>query len=115
MKRTNNAYVKIVLGVLLLVLIGIYSYTKSNDFLKGPTISIEHPEDGVTLSESYVLIQGVASNIATISMNDRQIFVDEDGAFREGLLLAPGYNIITIKANDRFDRTAAETLELVYK
>ena len=115
MKRSTNTYVKIGLGIVLLVLIGTYSYTKSQDFLAGPTLSIEHPQNGVTLSESYVEIRGMAKNITTISMNDQQIFVDENGIFREGLLLAPGYNIITVKASDRFDRVAMETLELVFK
>jgi len=115
MKRTANTYIKIGFGVLIIIFIGAYTYTKSNDFLKGPTLSVESPQNGSTLSESYVEIRGIANNIATISMNDGQIFVDENGAFREGLLLAHGYNIITIKANDRFDRVTTETLELVYK
>lgn len=103
------------LSVVLIALIAVYTYTKSNDFLEGPTLVIESPQDGSTLSESYVLIRGTAKNIATISINDRPIFVDESGYFREGLLLAQGYNIITVKISDRFDRTVVQKLELVYK
>ena len=48
-------------------------------------------------------------------MNDRQMFTDEEGEFSEKLLLSYGYNIITVKAKDRFGRETKKTLELIYK
>ena len=83
--------------------------------MHGPIITIHTPENGSTLTESLVTIKGVAENISHISLNDRSIFIDEEGRFQEKLLLSYGYNIMTIKAEDKFGRKTEEILELVYK
>ena len=48
-------------------------------------------------------------------MNDRKIFIDQQGNFKEKILLSYGYNIITMKANDKFGRNTKKKLELIYK
>ena len=110
---------KFILGFVIFCLaafvIGGYAYLQSREFLRGPQITITSPEDGKTLEESVVIIEGVAQNVAYISLNDLAIFVDSQGNFREKLLLLPGYNILTVKAEDRFGKKVEKTLELVYK
>ncbi len=78
--------------------------------------SLNHtPLNGASVEHSLINIEGVAKNISHISMNDRQMFTDEEGEFSEKLLLSYGYNIITVKAKDRFGRETKKTLELIYK
>jgi len=85
------------------------------DFIIGPTITISSPTNGESVGNSLIELKGTAKNISYISVNDRRIFTDEEGVFKEKLLLYPGYNIISVKAEDRFDRNIEKTLELVYK
>ncbi|MCH7597968.1 hypothetical protein IID27_02945 [Patescibacteria group bacterium] len=107
-----NSYLKIALGIVVLAAILSYVWVKSSDFIEGPVIIIHTPLSGET-SDSLILITGEARHINNITLNDRKIFVDEEGLFSEQLLLSVGYNIITIEVGDRFKRTVRETIELV--
>lgn len=110
---------KFILGfvVFLLVALGIgsYTYVQSRDFLRGPQITITSPKNGETFENPVVVIEGATQHVAYISLNDGTIFIDSQGLFKEKLLLLPGYNILTIKAEDRFGKKTEKTLELVYK
>lgn len=111
----SQSYLKIVVGILFAGIVLSYTYFQTRNLIDGPIISITAPTNGATLSESLIAIEGEAHNITHISINDRQIFVNEMGNFREQLLLPYGYTIITIKARDKFGRLEHKTLELVYK
>jgi len=92
-----------------------YSLYQSRNLRSGPQLNIVSPINGALSTTSTTQIQGVAKNITSISLNDRPIFVDEDGNFSENLLLSYGYNIIGISAKDKFGRSVSKRLELVYK
>lgn len=115
MTQSAGTYIKIFLALALVVIIILYAYSKSADFLEGPTIIIQMPENGITVNHSPVEIKGIAEHISHITLNGRKIFVTEEGLFSEQLLLSLGYNIITLEARDRFDREVKKSLELVYK
>ncbi len=117
-KRDNKlnikTAVKMTLIFTIILIIVTYSYYKSKDFIIGPSITIESPLTGTGVANPLVEVIGVASNISYISMDDRQIYTNEKGKFKEKLLLFPGYNIISIKARDMFNRTVQKTIELIY-
>ena len=98
-------------GIFALVIAG-YAYLTSRDFVAGPQILVAEPAETVVFSP-LVRVAGTALHVSFISLNDRQIFTDAEGNFREQLLLAPGYNILSIKAKDRFERRIEKTLELI--
>jgi hypothetical protein len=93
----------------------IYGLFKAENFLLGPKIVIETPKNGQTFTSSAVEIEGQAKNISLFYLNGRQIFTDKGGKFKESLLLARGYNIIEVKAKDKFNREVKEIRELVLK
>lgn len=113
--KSANSYIKLFIGILFVIIVAAYTYLQSGNFIEGPTLLITTPINGSTSAESLIIIEGVAQHISHIQLNDGQIFVDEDGNFREQLLLSPGYNIITLEAQDRFGRETTKTLELIYK
>ena len=110
---------KFILGFGIFILaglaIGTYAYFQSREFLRGPQVTIETPVSGSTLTESTVTVTGSAQNVATITLNGSPIFVDSQGQFSQKLLLFEGYNILTVRAEDRFGKKVEKTLELVYK
>jgi len=110
-----TTYFKISAIVLLLVTVAAYTLFQTRNLIAGPVIAIHTPTNGATVLESLVTIEGIAHNISYISLNDRQIFIDEKGKFSELLLLSYGYNIMTIAARDKFGRETEEILELIYK
>lgn len=115
MGRGAQFYVRV--GAITCVVAGIalYSYLRAENLIRGPVLDVTTPEHGATVTESLIEVAGTARNITRISLNDRDIFVDESGAFREKLLLPYGYTILTVKAEDRFGRKAEKSIELVYK
>jgi|TARA_Y100000310_G_scaffold170442_2_gene170609 hypothetical protein len=101
--------------IAFLSIIAGYTYFETHTIVQGPILVVETPHNGSTVEESSIEVVGTAHNIARITLNDRQIFVDQNGVFREQLLLPYGYSIITVAALDRFGRSTKKTIELVYK
>jgi len=108
-------YLKIFIIAIVVSSILGYAYLRTKDLIGGPQVNIHSPEDGTTVDNALIVIRGTAKNISSITLNDRQIFTDEQGRIQEEILLIYGYNILEIKVRDRFGREAVETLELVYK
>lgn len=108
----NKKYLIILILVIIFLFFGLY---RARNFLEGPKIVIESPIDGQAVSSSYLEIKGVAKNVALLYLNGRQIFTDQNGNFKENLLLARGYNIIQIKADDKFNREVKIKREVVLK
>ena len=110
---------KFVAGLIIFLLatsgIGVYAYLQSREFLRGPQITVTSPQNGEVFRSASVIIEGTTRNTTSISLNDGAIYVDSKGNFKEKLLLLPGYNILSIKAEDRFGKKTERTLELVYK
>lgn len=110
---------KLILKILLiaffvLIIVG-YGLFQSQKIIKGPSIVVSSPTSGEVVHQSDVDIKGVAKNISSISLNDRPIFIDEQGVFSEKLMLYPGYNIIKLRAEDKFGSSVEKDLEIVYK
>lgn len=112
--RSARTYVQLGLGTLFLLLLLIFVYHQTRGLLVGVSISIESPKNGALVHESLLTVKGTAKKVAFISLNGRQIFTDENGVFEESLLLAPGYTIITLSAEDTFKRTVQKQIEVVY-
>jgi len=101
--------------IILFLLLIAYSLYQARALLVGPQIWIENPQDGDTVENPLVIVEGQSKNIAWISLNDRQIFTDEKGVWSEKLLVSPGLSIITVKARDRFGRETKKSVQIVLK
>ena len=99
--------------ITLFLLLTSYSLYQARAILTGPRVWIESPLDGQEVSSSLVVMEGRAKNIAWISLNDRQIFTDEEGKWSEKLIVSEGTSIMTVRARDRFGRETKETLYIV--
>jgi hypothetical protein len=115
LNKNLSSYLKFAGIVFFAIVIFSYAIFQARNIILGPIIEINSPENGISVNKSLVEIVGKARNISHISMNDNQIFTDDKGVFREKLLLSYGYNIITIRVRDRFDREVTKKLELIYK
>lgn len=111
----STSLIKVLFGLLFIGVIAAYTIIQSEDFVDGPQITILSPESGILFEEPLVHIQGKAERVADITLNGNPIFIDESGNFDEQLLLVDGLNIITLEAQDRFERTVSKELELIYK
>jgi hypothetical protein len=104
----------IIISVVALILFGYTAY-EIQRVIFGPRIEVTSPKNGSLISNSLTEITGIAKNINSISLNDRKIFVDEAGNFKEEVLLSYGYNAISVKASDKFGRNTEKIIEVIYK
>jgi hypothetical protein len=116
MARNNTAsIIKTFIAIAVVIIIIGYTLFNSRVFIKGPQIVIESPENGAVISDKPLInINGKALNISHIEINSKQIYIEENDAFSESLLLNSGYNIIQITAEDKFGREVRQVLQLVY-
>lgn len=115
MQRDAKHWFRIIIITSLSLLIVSYAIYQSRKLLEGPEITITEPQNGTITLDSLLTIKGVAENINSINLDDRPIFIDEQGNFEEKLLLYPGYNIIKFEARDKFGKEKTLNLEVVYQ
>ena len=115
MNRNATSLLRITLfSILGMVIVG-YSIFQAWKLISGPIIDIYTPQNGATYSQTLIEIEGRARNISYLNLNDRPIFTNKNGYFKEKLLLSPGYNIIKLDAKDKFKNYTEKRLEIILK
>ncbi len=108
----DSRLTKIVLAIFFLIVIA-YAYYEAHGIIFGPTIDIA--SQAMTVADNpYVLIEGQADRIASLSVDGQPIQVTETGAFKEPYVLAPGVNRIVFDAKDKYGNAAQKVIEIVY-
>ena len=101
--------------IIAVVLIVVYGMFNARNIIIGPEIEIISPNPESETTENLVIIRGVAKNVTFLSLNNRAIFMDQEGNFKEKLLLSPGFNIISLYGRDRFKQGVTEEFKIYYK
>ncbi len=104
MTRLGPNRIQFIAGIVLIVIIVLYSLYAFWDYIDGPELVIAFPQDGYATTSPLITVTGVAKRTQFISLNDRPVYIDEQGNFKETLLLQPGYTIIKAFVRDRFGR-----------
>ena len=99
--------------IVLFALLSLYSLYQARVFIVGPQVWINSPKDGDRVTNPVVILEGRAKNIAWLSLNDYQIFTDEEGLWSEKLLVSEGLSIMTLKARDRFGREIEKSVRII--
>ena len=102
-----------VLIIVFFILLASYALFQARSIILGPRIWIDNPQDGQTVESPLVTIEGRSRNISWISLNDRQIFTDENGRWGEKLIVSEGLSIMTVKARDRFGHETTESVQII--
>lgn len=102
----------IVLAIGLLMILGYVTF-QARYLIIGPSIVLTQ-QTTLLHNERQVFLIGTAYNISHLWLNDRQIYTDAQGNFKEALILENGYTIVTLRAEDRYGRETTITKEFVY-
>lgn len=97
----------------LLLLMGSFVIFQARFLIIGPQIVITEEPTGPQ-NTRQISLSGTAYNISRLWLNDRPIYTDAHGNFKEALVLENGYTIATLRAEDRYGRTTKVTRPLVY-
>ena len=111
----NRIQPKVFFGVALVLIFALYGAERARHFWSGPELIVTYPTDGMTSTSSSIVVRGTARSISMLYLNGNQIFTDEAGLFSERLLLAPGYTILEVRAEDRFDRAERAARAIIYR
>ncbi len=79
----------------------------------GPQIVLSK-EPELLQNSRQIFLTGAAHNISRLWLNDRPIYTDAEGKFKEALVLENGYTIATLRAEDRYGRQTTITQPFVY-
>lgn len=101
--------------IILSSLIGVFVLVAYNtkDLFFGAPFAVHTAIDGATVSDAFLPISGVAKHANTLLINGRVVAMDKTGAFFDGVVLSPGYNIIEISQRDRFGKEKTKVVHLV--
>lgn len=99
---------------LFFLLIVVYAFFRSHDLIFGVKIKNVNIADGTKVAESVMKVIGNAKNAMNLTLNGREVSVDQKGNFDETIALLSGYNIINIKTQDKFGYTDEKNYKLIY-
>ena len=106
-------------GILILTLMGLvvlgYGYARAHDLIAGTKIVILEPRPMETTTKQILTIRGEVGPITHLKINGDQVLVGEDGHFELKLLLATGFNLLEVRATDKFNREVKKIFEVVYQ
>jgi hypothetical protein len=112
----GKVIIKTILTIAFILFIIGYGLYQAKNLIYGPKINISSElAQNYTTNNELFDIGGKTQNINSISLNDREIKIDESGSFDEKLLLFPGYNVIKLLGKDKFGRAVEKKIEVVYK
>jgi hypothetical protein len=108
--RTLIKFGGLAIGLLLTL---AYLIFQARYLLIGPQIVlVDRPE--IRQNERQIFLAGATHNISRLWLNDRAIYTDAQGNFKEALVLENGYTVATLRAEDRYGRKTTIVQPFVY-
>ena len=114
METTWWSKLKIIVVFVFFLLIALYAFWGSRDIIYGVKIRNVNIADGGTVTDSVMKVTGTAKNAIKLILDGREISIDQAGNFNETIALFPGYNIINIRAQDKFGYVDEKNYKLMY-
>lgn len=96
------------------LLVIIYAFWGSHNLIFGVKIKNVNMVDGTKVTNSVIEIKGNAKNATNLTLNGREISINQAGDFDETIALLIGYNIINIVAKDKFGYSDEKNYKLIY-
>jgi hypothetical protein len=93
----------------------LYGFYRSKDLIFGVKIRDVNLTDGATYTESRKNIVGVAKNAVKLTLNGRDISIDQKGNWNEDIVFLLGYNVINIRAEDKFGHIDEKNYKIIFK
>ncbi len=108
----NRLIIKWCLVSLIVISITGYSYFILYDIIRGPYIIISSPKNNFGVTTPLITLSGQAIRTNNLTINDVPTTFDRMGHFSKQLILAKGYNKITLTVSDRYKRAKEKIIEI---
>ena len=100
---------------LFFVFILVYAFFRSYDLIFGVKIKNVNIVDGAKVTNNILELKGNAKNATRLTLDGREISIDEGGNFDETVALLVGYNIVNLRAVDKFGHSDEKNYKLIYQ
>jgi|SRR3989344_5849562 len=112
--KLDKTFYKIAGFSVFFILIAVFAFFRSHDLIFGVKIRDVNITDGQRATNSILSVTGNAKNATKLTLNGREISIDQTGNFNETIALLLGYNVITINAEDKFGYSDEKNYKLIY-
>lgn len=109
-KRLGFIVVFAAISILLLFLA-----LRISNFLKSPDLNIESPENKSVVYKPVIKVKGTGQRESQLTVNGREIRMDESGNFDEEIELLAGLNSLEFILQDRFGKEKREVKYVIVK
>ncbi|TSC78642.1 MAG: hypothetical protein G01um101429_710 [Parcubacteria group bacterium Gr01-1014_29] len=99
--RTRIGIAGVICGVLIVAAYFIY---QTRAWILLPELVVERPLDGAVTPGPVVIVEGIVSSNARLTVNGVEAYSGRTGRFHRELLLAAGLHSIEITAENKFGR-----------
>lgn len=96
----------------LVIITIIYFSVRIFYFLTGPKIKIYSPLPGEIIKTDTFFIEGNAQNAKNISINGKDINIDEKGDFKEEMIAKSPYTLIVVNVVDKYGKVKEEIMQI---
>jgi len=102
------------------IFIIVYAFFRSYNLIfgikiKNVTINGNEIKESAKIENEVLKITGNAKNALNLTLNGREISIDQKGNFDETIILLSGYNIVNIEAVDKFGNKDEKNYQLIFK
>ena len=94
----------LVLAIMAIGLVFGYFWHQMNYLLNPPIIRIAYPVSDFITQEKSIQVAGRTSSEVSLTINGKEVYVDNKGNFSSVVSLDLGLNILKIEAKDRFGK-----------
>lgn len=103
------------LSVVAMSLLFVLAYVifQARFLISGPQIALTG-DYAFRYNQRQIEITGTAFNISRLWLNDRPIYTNAQGNFKEVIVLENGYTVTTLRAEDRYGRETTATESFVF-
>jgi cytoskeletal protein RodZ len=102
--------------IVIAALILIYGLINLSHLLGEPKLVIGNPAAPITtVSENIAVLSGEIKQRDKLTINDEEIFVNQDGTFSKEYLLQPGFNSIEFKVKRFLGREKTMIRQILYQ
>ncbi len=98
---------------LVAIIIIAYAIARSLAYARGPKIDLNSPTDGAVISSPTVDLIGMIERAHNLTINGGAVSIDEQGHFKQTIVVFPGLNKLTLRATDQFDRNTETDIVIV--
>ncbi len=104
---TPKFFWSVAAGLFFMVIL-FFLGTELFGFLRPPVLDLQGPRDGLVISHPFVRVWGVSPKESRLTVNGREVTIDERGNFDEELELVEGLNSLEFIVQDRFGKISKE-------